>query len=189
MLPLVSPLGPTLETARLILRPPVDADFEGYCAFHADERVMTHIGGVATPPVVWRTMRTVAGSWALDGFGMFSVIEKNTGEWIGRIGPLCPHGWPGREVGWGLMFKAWGKGYAREAAVASMDFAFDQLGWESVIHTIAPANTASAALAKSLGSYITGQAYLPDPYSDTQVDLWGHTRDEWQINKATNIKA
>ena len=77
-----SPLGPTLETDRLILRPPVDADFDSFCAFHADAEAMTWLGGLATPPVVWRIMRTIAGSWALDGFGMFSVIEKN--DWSGR---------------------------------------------------------------------------------------------------------
>jgi RimJ/RimL family protein N-acetyltransferase len=177
-LPYDSPLGPTLETDRLILRPTIDADFDGFCAFHADSEAMIYLGGVATPPVVWRTMRTIAGSWALDGFGMFSVIE-----WIGRIGPLYPHAWPDREVGWGLLTEAQGKGYAREAAIASMDFACDPLDWNVIIHTIAPANLPSAKLAKALGSHILRQAYLPDPYADLLVDIWGQTRDEWRENR------
>ena len=45
----------------------------------------------------------MAGSWALNGFGMFSVIEKASGLWLGRIGPWRPDGWPGNEVGWGLV--------------------------------------------------------------------------------------
>lgn len=182
-LPYNSPLGPTIETARLILRPPVDADFDGFCAFHADEKAMIHLGGLATPPVVWRTMRTIAGSWALDGFGMFSVIEKASGKWIGRIGPLCPHGWPGHEVGWGLLTEAQGKGYAKEAAVASMDFACDVLDWDVIIHTIVPANAPSARLAQTLGSYVMRQARLPDPFADLVVDVWGQARDEWRENR------
>lgn len=182
-LPYNSPLGPTIETARLILRPPVDADFDGFCAFHADEKAMIHLGGLATPPVVWRTMRTIAGSWALDGFGMFSVIEKASGKWIGRIGPLCPHGWPDREVGWGLLTEAQGKGYAKEAAIASMDFACDVLDWDVIIHTIAPANAPSARLAQTLGSYVMRQARLPDPFADLVVDVWGQARDEWRENR------
>jgi RimJ/RimL family protein N-acetyltransferase len=182
-LPHTSPLGPTLETERLILRPPVDADFDSFCAFRADERAMTYLGGLSSPPVVWRTMRTIAGSWALDGFGMFSVIEKASGKWIGRIGPLYPHAWPDREVGWGLLTEAQGKGYAKEAAIASMDFACDVLGWETVIHSIDPANLPSAKLARVLGSYVIRQARLPDPYADMVVDLWGQTRTEWRKNR------
>ena len=34
---------------------------------------------------------------------MFSVIEKDSGRWIGRIGPWQPEGWPGTEVGWSLV--------------------------------------------------------------------------------------
>ena len=182
-LPYDSPLGPTLETDRLILRPPVDADFDGFCAFHADEKAMTYLGGLSSPPVVWRILRTIAGSWALDGFGMFSVIEKSTGRWIGRIGPLCPHGWPDREVGWGLLTEAQGKGYAREAAIASMDFACDVLDWDAIIHTINPGNQPSAKLAQTLGSSVLRQARLPDPYADQVVDVWGQTRNEWRENR------
>ncbi len=176
-------LGPVIETPRLILRPPVAEDFDGFCAFHADEDVMRHLGGVQSPAIVWRNMRTMAGAWALDGFSMFSVIEKASGEWIGRIGPIYPHLWPDREVGWGLRSPYWGKGYAKEAAIATMDFAFDRLGWDEVIHTIAPDNHASAGVALKLGSTRRGPGQLPDPYAHEAVDIWGQTRAEWQSNR------
>ena len=182
-LPFTSPLGPTLETERLILRPPVRADFDGLCTFFADARTMEHLGGVQSPAVVWRTMCTIAGAWHLEGAYMFSVLEKATGQWIGRIGPLHPWGWPGREVGWGLLSSHWGRGYAVEAAVASMDYVFDTLGWSEVIHTIAPDNTGSAAVARRLGSYDQGPGVLPDPYADAVVNIWGQTRDEWRVNR------
>lgn len=187
-LPYDSPLGPTLETGRLVLRPPVDGDFDGFRAFHADEKAMTWLGGVSSPSVVWRIMRTIAGSWALDGFGMFSVIEKASGKWIGRIGPLHPHGWPDREVGWGLLTAAQGQGYAMEAAIASMDFAVDILGWDQVIHTVNPGNAASAALAGRIGSHIMRQARLPDPYADQIVDVWGQTGEAWRENRKNLLK-
>ena len=96
-----SPLGPTLETERLILRPPVAEDFAGFCAFTADPETMKHLGGVVSPAVTWRIITSVAGAWHLYGFHMFSVIEKSSGAWIGRIGALYPCDWPAREVGWG----------------------------------------------------------------------------------------
>ena len=173
-------LGPTLETERLILRPPVVEDFEAWCAFSADAEAMRFLGGPQTPPVVWRGVRTTAGSWALDGFGMFSAIEKSTGRWVGRLGPIFPEGWPGTEVGWGLVRESWGKGYATEGAIACMDWAFDVLGWAEVIHTIAPGNLASAAVARRLGSTNRGPGKLPDPFAAEVVDIWGQTREQWR---------
>src|SRR3954468_24088358 len=121
--------APTLETERLILRMPLAQDFEPWCAMMADEEVARFIGGVAQPPVVWRQLCTIRGAWDLFGHSMFSVVEKSTGRWIGRLGPWTPADWPGTEVGWGLAREAQGKGYATEGAAAAMDWAFENLGW------------------------------------------------------------
>ena len=40
------------------------------------------------------------GAWVLQGFGMFSVVEKSSGRWLGQAGPWKPEGWPGNEIGW-----------------------------------------------------------------------------------------
>jgi len=177
--------GPVLETARLILRPPAMADFEAWCAFSADEEAARYIGGPMSPAQVWRSMMTIAGSWSMEGFSMFSVIEKESGRWIGRLGPWRPHGWPGTEVGWGIIRDCWGRGYATEGAVAAMDFAFDQLGWDEVIHTIEPANANSQAVAQRLGSAVLRQARLPAPM-DVDVDVWGQSRAAWRARRASS---
>jgi RimJ/RimL family protein N-acetyltransferase len=167
-----------LETDRLILRPPVQADLDDFAAFSADERVARFLGGVQPRSVAWRGMATLAGSWALMGFAMFSVIERSSGQWIGRIGPWAPEGWPGTEVGWGLLPSAWGKGYATEAGAACTDWAFDTLGWTEVIHTIAADNAASKAVAARLGSRYLRQGVLPEPIS-LELEVWGQSREEW----------
>ena len=179
----ISPLGPTLETQRLILRPPAVEDFPRWAAFNEEEETVRFIGGVQRPPATWRIMMAMAGMWALTGEGMFSVIEKETGLWIGRIGPLHPYGWPGKEVGWSLMAEAHGKGYALEAAVAAMGYAFDVLGWDDVIHSIDPDNVASQQLADRLGSINRGPGRLPPPFETARVDLWGQTKAEWAENR------
>jgi RimJ/RimL family protein N-acetyltransferase len=172
--------GPTLETARLILRPTAAQDFEPLCAMMADEQTARFIGGVAPPAIVWRQLCAVAGSWTLYGFAMFSVIEKDTGAWVGRVGPWRPQEWPGTEIGWNLVRAAWGKGYATEAAVAATDWAVDVLGWTDIIHTIAPENLASAAVAKRLGSTNCGPGVLPPPHEAARVDIWGQTAEAWK---------
>ena len=71
-----------------------------------DVEVMTHLGGVPPRAVAWRNFAGMAGSWSLLGFGMFSLIEKTTGRWLGRVGPIRADGWPGTEVGWGVTREA-----------------------------------------------------------------------------------
>jgi RimJ/RimL family protein N-acetyltransferase len=116
----------------------------------------------------------------VQGFGMFAVIEKASNQWIGNIGPWHPEGWPGTEVGWALRRAAWGKGYAYEAAVAAIDWAFDELGWTDVIHSIDLDNVGSQELAKRLGSRNLGRGQLPAPFEDVVIDIWGQSREQWR---------
>lgn len=176
----MSPLGPTLETERLVLRPPMAEDLPAWTAFHADPEVMKFLGGVQAESTAWRGLCGMAGAWALHAFGMFSVLERTTGRWIGRVGPWQPPGWPGTEVGWGLAREAWGQGYALEAATATIDWAIDTLGWTDIIHCVDPANVASARLAARLGATNRGPGSLPAPFENASVDLWGQGADEWR---------
>lgn len=176
--------GPFLLTERLILRPPSAEDFEGWAAFCADPETMKHLGGVQGRGAAWRTLCTMVGAWQVRGYAMFSMILRDSGQWIGRTGPWMPEGWPGTEVGWGVAREYAGKGFAYEAATASIDYAFDALGWDMVIHTIDPANTASIALAERLGSSDQGPTRLPDPFEDIPVNAWGQSKEEWAARKA-----
>jgi RimJ/RimL family protein N-acetyltransferase len=171
-----------LETERLLLRPPTAADFDAFATFCSDPLTMQHLGGVQVPSVAWRSLAALTGSWQLLGYSMFSVIEKSSGRWVGRVGPWQPHGWPGTEVGWGIASEFWGRGYAPEAARASMDWAFDALGWQEVIHTIVPANVNSVAVARKLGAELLRQARLPAP-ADIEVDVWGQSRQAWMARR------
>ncbi len=114
---------------------------------------------------------------------MFSVIERATGRWIGRAGPWVPEGWPGREVGWGLLAAFQGRGYATEAAIAWMDFAIDTLGWDDIIHLISPENPASMRVAERIGSTNRGPIQMPDPYTDSPTNAWGQTAAEWRARR------
>ena len=87
------------------------------------------------------------------------------------------------EIGYWLGRPWWGEGYATEAAVAAIDWAFAQLGWDDIIHCIDPANAASQALARRLGSCNRGPVVLPAPYESAPSDAWGQTRAEWMANR------
>lgn len=169
-----------LETPRLVLRPPIPQDFDGFAAFQADAETMRFLGSTAQPrSLAWRSFLTMAGAWAMQGFAMFSVIEKETGRWIGRVGPWYPEGWPGTEVGWGIARDRCRRGYATEAASAAIDWAFATLGWNEVIHVIDVENVPSQGVASKLGSRNRGRGQLPAPFTDNVIDIWGQTKAEW----------
>lgn len=170
---------PHLETERLILRLPRIEDFDGYAELLGDEEAARYIGGHMPRAAAWRKFLQMPGAWAVQGFGMFSIVAKDGGEWLGQLGPWKPEGWPGNEVGWAFRRSAWGRGYATEAAVAAMDYAVDVLGWDDVIHCIDPDNSPSQALAQRIGSRKRGPGKLPAPIEDAPIEIWGQTRGEW----------
>ena len=167
-----------IQTERLILRSQRPEDFDPWAEMAADEQTMRFMGGVQPRASAWRGFCTVAGAWEMFGVSMFSVIEKASGRWIGRLGPWRPEGWPGNEVGWGLVREVWGRGYATEGASAAMEYAFTTLGWTDVIHCIDEANILSQAVARRLGSRHLRKGVLPAPYGD-EVNIWGQSREEW----------
>ena len=176
--------GPVLFTERLVLRPPLPQDFDDYAAMAAEEETMAWIGGVQPRSTAWRSFCSLLGAWQARGYELFAVIERDTGRWMGRVGPHYPEGWPGYEVGWGLRREFRGRGYAHEAAVAAMDFAVDVLRWEQVIHCIAPGNEPSIALARRLGSSFIGPTQLPPPVEpDKRIDNWGQSAAEWRARR------
>ena len=164
-----------IETERLILRP-IDAerDFDEWAVSMADENTVRYLGTQAMSRAeAWRSMAAAIGHWAIRGYGFFSLELKATGEWVGRVGPWFPEGWPGPEVGWTISPNHLRKGYAAEAARASIDFAFDTLGWEDVIHVIMEGNEPSLRLAEKLGSrFIRSQQGLPG-VTDEKINIFG----------------
>jgi RimJ/RimL family protein N-acetyltransferase len=143
-----------LQTERLTLRPFEESDFEAYAEMCADPEVMRYLsatGAILSREDAWRQLALFAGHWSLRGFGMWALVERETGEFVGRAGLHFPEGWPAREVGWTLRRKSWGKGYATEAARAAARHAFDVLGWPSLISLVHPENQRSARVAERLG--------------------------------------
>jgi RimJ/RimL family protein N-acetyltransferase len=88
------PNGPVLETERLKLRPWRGADIAPYTAMLADPgtaRFITVDGNPVLDAMTgWRHAVVMAGHWALHGAGMFAVEEKQTGKFVGRVGPWFP---------------------------------------------------------------------------------------------------
>jgi RimJ/RimL family protein N-acetyltransferase len=168
-----------LETERLILRPiDPERDFDGWARAMADERTVRYLGSKPmSRPESWRNMAMVMGHWAIRGYGFFSVEERGSGVWVGRVGPWYPDGWPAPEVGWAIAPEFQGQGYATEAARASVRFAIAELGWRQVIHVILPGNAASIAVAEKVGSRLVGEQQGMSGLFPDRLLIYGQSAD------------
>lgn len=167
-----------IETDRLILREiDPERDFEGWARSMADPDTVRYLGvKPMSRAEAWRSMAMAMGHWAIRGFGFFSLEHKETGAWIGRVGPWYPEGWPGKEIGWTISPDHVRRGYGFEAARASLGYVFDVLGWSSVIHVIIEGNTPSVGLAEKLGSsLLRAQAGVPG-VTDERVLIYGQSK-------------
>ena len=166
----------TLETERLTLREFRESDTDAYAEMLADPLVMRFLGKPVSRAEAWRNMAMVVGHWQLRGYGFWAVEERGVGELVGRVGCWRPEGWPGLEVGWTLRRAFWGRGYATEAARASVEYAFRELNQTRVISLIAPDNTASIRVAERLGQKPVGECEV----FGTHVIIYGIDREEWE---------
>jgi len=146
-----------IETERLILRNWTVDDIEPFLLHTNTPAVMRWLGGVMAPEegrarfvdriIPWQERR---------GFTFWAVERKADRELLGFCGIKIADT-PGSpvegmyEVGWRLREDAWGQGYAKEAAIASLDFAFDRLGAERVIALTFIQNESSWGLMQRLG--------------------------------------
>ncbi|WP_052772950.1 GNAT family N-acetyltransferase [Luteimonas sp. FCS-9] len=76
-----------VETARLRLRPHVLDDFAPMRAMLADPEVLRHLSAV--PPTeedVWNRLLRYIGHWQALGYGIFAVLHRDTGHYLGGAG-------------------------------------------------------------------------------------------------------
>jgi RimJ/RimL family protein N-acetyltransferase len=149
----MSPETPTVETARLRLRPWREEDLDPYAEMCADPEVMRYIGSgrPLDREESWRQIAIFIGHWQLRGYGLWAVERREDGSFIGRVGLWQPEGWPGLEIGWSLARPHWGHGYATEAGRVSREFAWESVGADELISLIQPENAASRRVAERLG--------------------------------------
>jgi RimJ/RimL family protein N-acetyltransferase len=155
----------TLETDRLVLRPPLPEDAEALAPMYADPEVMRYLGKgrTLTREQTERSVQRMIDGWEADGFGLFTTVRKEDETIIGRVGIIVwdPTTWElvradsegpkELEVGYTIGKPFWGQGYATEAAGAARDFALERLGARRLIALIIHGNDASERVALKLG--------------------------------------
>ncbi|MGI9393986.1 MAG: GNAT family N-acetyltransferase [Boseongicola sp.] len=139
---------PTLITERLVLRPSHLSDFQILAEIMCTDRAQ-YVGGPMSREDAWYEFIQLSAGWLLHGHGGWT-IEKD-GIVCGFVMVGVEPGDHEREVGYLLTEDAEGHGIAYEAARAARDYAFDALGFKTIVSYIDPENTRSSKVAQRLG--------------------------------------
>ncbi|HEX9963607.1 MAG TPA: GNAT family N-acetyltransferase [Allosphingosinicella sp.] len=177
----------TIETPRLLLRDWREEDIEPFIRHLNVEPVMRWLGGVRTREQQIGSVRERFMLWQETlGFTFWAVERRSDGELLGFCGlkmaddPDSPV--EGEyEIGWRLREDAWGQGYAREAAEASLDYAFGTLGVERVVALTVEGNSPSWGLMIRLG--MTRRADLDYDtafWAEGTVIVYEIRREQWR---------
>ncbi len=149
---------PVIETSRLLLRRWTYADRGAFRHMTADPDVMRFIHD-SVPLSGSEADRALANTVThyKFGFGDWAIIARESGTIMGESGLTMLEGNDEIEIGWMLLPKYWGFGYASEAARAVKQYAFETLGLKRVVALARPANDRSIALICKLGMQPIGR--------------------------------
>lgn len=176
-----------IETERLLLRNWREGDAEAFHRHTNTTAVMRWLGGVKPRADMDEVVARLTRWQEERGFTFWVVERKADGALLGFCGLKVADGenssvLGATEIGWRLREDAWGQGYAKEAASASLDFAFDALGVERVVAITFRQNEASWGLMKRLGMRYRADLDYEDPrFPDLNPTIvYEIAREEWR---------
>ncbi|MDX6323657.1 MAG: hypothetical protein QOK15_11, partial [Nocardioidaceae bacterium] len=168
---------PLLATARLLLRTWTDADADALYALSNDRETMVYFPDLPSREQIDGLVARHRANLARGRPGLFAVEVRAgqplSGAFIGFVG-LAEPTWqaaftPCVEIGWRLQKRAWGHGYATEAARAVLRHAFSTLALDEVVSFTAVANEPSRAVMRRIG-----MRHFPDEDFDHPNVVAGH---------------
>jgi len=147
-----------IETERLIIRPILAGDDEAMFRMDSDPDVMKYIGRAPVTDIeeTREIIRFVQQQYEDHGIGRWAMAHKNTNEFIGWTGYKFMtnkvNGHTGfYDFGYRLQQAHWGKGYATEAAIASLQYGIEKLGYKDIYAMTDINNAASRRILEKIG--------------------------------------
>lgn len=177
-----------IETEHLTLRDWRAEDVAPFIHHTNTEPVMRWLGGVKSEDEMRDVVEGRLMRWQRErGFTFWVVERKADGELLGFCG-LKLADQPGSpiegeyEIGWRLREDAWGQGYGKEAAAASLTHAFEKLGAPHVVAITYPQNEASWRLMERLGMTRRPDLAYDDPRFPelNPTIVYSIAREEWR---------
>lgn len=170
------------ETERLLLREITWDDFDSWRAILSDAETMKHYPAPYDEEGVKRWIRWTLDNYAKYGFGLWAVILKETGEFVGDCGITMQniHGRMLPEIGYHIHKNHWRKGYASEAAQKCKELAFEKWHFPAVYSYMNAENLPSRGVAIKNGMTFQ-EEYRSERGEVNRV--YAITREEWEANR------
>lgn len=174
-------LSTELNTERLVFREYRQDDFDDLFAILSDAETMKHYPKPYDKNGVQRWLDWSFDNYRKYGFGLWALELKETGEFIGDCG-LTMQNIDGQmlpEIGYHIDKRFWRCGYAKEAAVAVRDWAFENTDFDSLYSYMVASNVASYSTAASVGL-----KRMHEYYDENNVlhYVYRITREEWILS-------
>jgi RimJ/RimL family protein N-acetyltransferase len=144
-----------MTTDRLAVRYWLESDRDPFAAMNADPRVRAHFPALLMRFQSDGALNRYAGAITDNGYGMWALEKRSDKRFIGftglqRIDFDAPIGGD-IEIGWCLARSAWGQGFASEAAIVALGFAWARLDCPRIVAATVPGNARSIAVMERIG--------------------------------------
>lgn len=168
-----------IESLRLCLRKITSADLSDWHKVLGDSENMQYYPTSYTKERVQLWMERNEKNYQNFGFGLWALCLKDTGEFIGDCGLSIQNinGLFRPEIGYHLLRSEQGKGYAKEAACAVRDWAFQNTPFGCIYSYMTAKNIPSRHTAMAYGARLL-EEYVDDRYG--KIVVYGISRGEWE---------
>lgn len=143
-----------IETERLILRKFTLEDAQPALAMNSDPEVTKYLPmekAVDLGTIRASIQNNTLADYEKHGFGRMAVTLKETGEFMGFNGLKYEEDFGGVDIGFRLLRKFWGQGYATESALPFIKIAFEELNQPTIWAGAMPSNAGSIKVLTKLG--------------------------------------
>jgi RimJ/RimL family protein N-acetyltransferase len=172
----------TIETPRMLLRPPVMVDLDNLAEIYRDPEVMRY-RLFSQPPSLKQThefLKSYLAHWEQHGFGRWATIYKANQRLIGHCGLEYVTSLDEVEVNYLLAREYWGRGLATESAIALLRYGFETLQFDQLVALAKPENLASLRVMEKIGMQYEKNIQL----YGVQWSFYRIKRDQWQYSKS-----
>jgi len=164
------------ETKRLILRPFKRTDYHSLLAIYGQPLEMRYIGkGALNPPEIWEYVESAITHYETHNCGPMAVIDKASGELIGRAGHYYSDRSNYLQHGYIIKHAFWGKKLGQELAQANLDIAFQELNQPVLAAYAMPSNDVSRHILNKIGMRYQGII----SYAKNEYAYYRLSRDEY----------
>ena len=181
----MSEVRTVLETRRLTLRELQASDLDCVTGMLSDPEAMHFFGTVYTreQSVTWIARQQER--YAIDGYGYWLAIERDTGEPVGQMGVVQAEvdGVSEPSLGYIVQRAHWRRGLASEAAASCRDWVFDRQPVSRVITLVRPENLPSLAVARRIGLEIERRTI----FARYEHFVLSMSRTAWEQRQASEL--